>query len=171
MSEITTIRNVGSSETAAPYDLSPEIEVRIATEPDEVEAHFELRHQVFVREQGIFPETDRDEHDENGILLIACRRGRIVGAVRCYPVTMNVWYGGRLAVHPDYRKYDIGVRLVRKAVETVMNDPGVKHFLATVQIQNVRFFKRLGWISIDQPFLMKGRRHQLMEKPLNRCSQ
>ncbi len=149
---------------------TPDLELRIASEPWEIGAYYRIRHQVFVEEQGIFQGTDRDDHDESSIPIIACCEGRIAGAVRCYPKSEGVWYGGRLAVHRDYRKYDIGARLVRKAVWTMERHPEVRRFLANVQIQNVRFFRRLGWIRIGQPFILQGKRHQLMEIALARDS-
>jgi putative N-acetyltransferase (TIGR04045 family) len=149
----------------------PKIDLRVASGAAEIEAHFKIRRQVFVEEHGLFEGTDRDTHDDEGIHIVACLSGKIVGAVRCYPEGEGVWYGGRLAVHPDFRKYDLGARLVRKAVETMECTAGVTRFLANIQIQNVRFFKRLGWIRIGEPFLYRGVRHQVMEKVLCRCAE
>ena len=145
-----------------------EIDLRVASEPAEIEAHFEIRRQVFVEEHGLFDGTDRDTHDDTGVHIIACLNRQIVGAVRCYPEGEGVWYGGRLAVHADFRKYDLGARLVRKAVETMEGTAGVTRFLAKIQIQNVHYFERLGWISLSEPFLHRGVRHQMMEKILGR---
>ena len=49
----------------------------------------------------------------------------------------------RLGVHSDFRRHhQIGKGLIWKAVTTA-NGWGCDRFLATVQIQNVRFFRRL----------------------------
>jgi putative N-acetyltransferase (TIGR04045 family) len=152
-------------------DPDSEIDLRVASGVADLEAHFKIRRQVFVEEHGLFEGTDRDTHDDEGIHIVACLSGKIVGAVRCYPEGEGVWYGGRLAVHPDFRKYDLGARLVRKAVETMECTPDVTRFLANIQIQNVRFFKRLGWIRIGEPFVYRGVRHQVMEKVLSRCAE
>ncbi len=153
----------------SPQSSTPVLELRIASEPWELEAYYTIRHQVFVEEQGIFKDSDRDEHDETSIHIIACCDSRIAGVVRCYPESKGIWYGGRLAVYQDYRKYDIGTRLVRKAVETMEQYEDVERFLAKIQIRNVRFFKKLGWFRVGQPFLLNGIRHQLMEVSLNRA--
>ncbi len=146
----------------------PEVDLRVASGAAEIAAHFEIRRQVFVEEHGLFEGSDRDAHDNEGIHIVACLNGQIVGAVRCYPAGEGVWYGGRLAVHPDFRKSNLGARLVRKAVETMECTAGVSRFIARIQIQNVRFFKRLGWISLGEHFLYRGVRHQMMEKLLER---
>ncbi len=150
---------------------TPKLELRIASEPWELEAYFTIRHQVFVEEQGIFEDSDRDEHDEISIPIIACCDGRIAGVVRCYQESEGIWYGGRLAVHMDYRRYDLGTRLVQEAVETMKRHDDVDRFLAKVQIQNVRYFRRLGWFRVGEPFAYNGVRHQLMENPLDRGTQ
>ena len=158
--------NSRAAAAAGKPDPDLELDLRVASEPAEIEAHFEIRRQVFVEEHGLFDGTDRDTHDDTGVHIIACLNRQIVGAVRCYPEGEGVWYGGRLAVHTDFRKYDLGARLVRKAVETMECTTGVTRFLANVQIQNVHYFERLGWISLGEPFLHRGMRHQVMEKIL-----
>jgi putative N-acetyltransferase (TIGR04045 family) len=163
--------NSGASEVVGRLDSDPHIDLRVASETAEIEAHFEIRRQVFVEEHGLFEGTDRDLHDNDGIHIVACLNGRIVGAVRCYPDEDGIWYGGRLAVHPDFRTCNLGARLVRKAVETMEHTEGVTRFLARIQIQNVRFFRRLGWISLGEHFLYRGVRHQMMEKILDRCAE
>lgn len=143
--------------------------VRIATTPDEIAACLQIRRRVFVEEQGIFTGSDLDDYDERSIHIMASLDGRIVGTVRCYRRSGRLWYGGRLAVLPEYRVYNIGALLVRKAVETMRLNPEVSRFLATVQIQNVRFFKRLGWIPVGRSIYLKGVKHQVMESPLDRA--
>tara|TARA_B100000315_G_scaffold65867_1_gene59790 strand:+ start:13798 stop:14310 length:513 start_codon:yes stop_codon:yes gene_type:complete len=140
--------------------------LKIATTYRELEEYYRIRHKVFVVEQKIFKNTDKDKHDENAIPIIACYKYKAVGAVRCYPKTKKVWLGGRLAVDKDFRKYNIGALLVHKAVETMNNRSDVHRFLATIQLQNVRFFRRIGWIKLGRIFIMKGKKHQMMEKVL-----
>jgi len=144
------------------------VEIRVAETQDELDDYMLLRHEVFVSEQGIFPSTDRDRHDAAAIPIIARVAGRIAGVVRCYRHRGGVWYGGRLAVRPEYRtEINLGAMLVRKAVELMRARKDVRRFLATVQLQNVRFFQRIGWVKLGKPFLMQDRKHQIMEKKLH----
>jgi putative N-acetyltransferase (TIGR04045 family) len=152
-----------------------EIEIKVAVASGEIQSYFAIRRQVFVEEQQIFHETDVDGFDSVAIPILAMADGRPAGAVRCYPKRPGracVWFGGRLAVHREHRtSCNIGALLVRKAVEVMEGRGDVKRFLATIQIQNVRFFKRLGWVCLGRPFMMNSRKHQMMEKPLRRISQ
>jgi putative N-acetyltransferase (TIGR04045 family) len=145
----------------------PRVELSVAQTPEMLAEYYRVRQEVFVHEQGIFQGSDQDEHDANAIPIIALVEGRVAGVVRCYPDKNGVWYGGRLAVRTDYRTgFNLGPQLVRKAVETMERRSGVTRFLATVQIQNVRFFQRLGWVRVGQSCMIQGRKHQLMEKIL-----
>jgi len=86
--------------------------------------------------------------------------------VRIVEQQPRVWYGGRLGVHREFRRHNqIGKGLIWKAVTTA-HGWGCDRFLATVQIQNVRFFQRLHWSSIDE-LEIKGIPHHLMEADLS----
>jgi len=152
----------------APEDAALEPVFKIAVTQREIEEHFRIRHEVFVEEQKIFKKTDRDYHDDDAIPIIACYQYRAVGAVRCYPNTKKTWFGGRLAVHKDFRTSNIGAMLVHKAVDTMNRHPDVQKFLAVIQLQNVRFFQRLEWVKRGRIFTMKGIKHHVMERLLDK---
>lgn len=134
---------------------------------------FAIRHAVFVEEQGIFTNTDQDEHDRSSIHLVARQRDKIVGTVRVYhdPYSDNGnWIGGRLAVHPDHRTFRVGELLVKEAMKRVKKK-GCKEFTAHIQEKNVRFFQKLGWATIGAPETFHGRAHQQMQADLGRVTE
>jgi len=127
---------------------------------------FEIRHNVFVKEQMLFQESDRDEDDSKSTFLVAKMDGRVVGTVRVFPVNQNGrWIGGRLAIQEPFRHSGAGELLVREAVRCVKKQ-GCQHFTAHIQAENVPFFLRLGWKSIGPLEDFHGRPHQLMEADL-----
>lgn len=142
---------------------------KVAETEEELKGHFAVRHAIFVEEQKLFDETDLDEYDEYAVHLVAVDKdtGAVVGAVRCYPAEPGVWYGGRLAVLKEARHNinAIGPRLCKLA-EKVVVQRGCHRFLAYIQMQNVRFFQRLGWQSIGEPVIHVGQPHQLMQASL-----
>ncbi|QXE92656.1 GNAT family N-acetyltransferase [Geomonas subterranea] len=146
----------------------PSFRIEVANSSWKLSGYFQVRKEVFVNEQEIYSVTDLDDHDGDAIPLVAIMNERVVGAVRCYRKSGTLWYGGRLAVLPEYRIYNIGAMLVRKAVEVMSCHPEADRFLATVQIQNVRFFKRLGWFPLGHPIMLVGVKHQVMEHLLGR---
>ena len=141
-------------------------ELRLARGPEELAAYFGIRRAVFVEEQGLFAGSDFDGHDHDALPIVALLEGRVVGVVRCYPAGGGIWYGGRLAVHPDHRTGQVGALLVRKAVELMRSRGDVRRFLATIQLQNVGFFRRLGWVRVGRVVRLHGKPHQVMERPL-----
>ncbi|MDR2056378.1 MAG: GNAT family N-acetyltransferase [Desulfovibrio sp.] len=148
-----------------------DVVLSVASLPEDLAEYFRVRAEVFVEEQGLFTGSDEDEHDAGGVHIIAKAHGCVVGVVRCYRHKGNVWYGGRLAVRKEYRTgVNIGAMLVRKAVEVMIARGNVRRFLAAVQLQNVRFFQRIGWARLGRPFMMRGRKHQIMENKLARGS-
>jgi putative N-acetyltransferase (TIGR04045 family) len=132
---------------------APGLSCRAARTEPEREAHFRIRHQVFVREQRLFLAPgggrgdDRDGHDTDPatIHVIGLAGGDICGTVRFYPLTApGLWQGDRLAVLPPYRRLGLGGPLVRFAV-TAAARRGGQRMEAYIQPGNVAFFEWLGW--------------------------
>jgi putative N-acetyltransferase (TIGR04045 family) len=135
-----------------------------------LERYWDLRSRIFCQEQHLFEQHDRDDLDAIAYPIAAVnhsaeRGGDVVGVVRILEKSPRIWYGGRLGVDADFRRHNqIGKGLIWKAVTTA-NGWGCDRFLATVQIQNVRFFQRLHWRSTDE-LEIRGITHHLMEADL-----
>lgn len=128
---------------------------------------FQIRHQVFVREQNLFERSDADQNDAKSTHLVAELEGRIVGTVRVFPTGDSAdWIGGRLAILKEYRKSGAGELLVRTAVSYVKKQ-GCNQFNAQIQKEKVSFFSRLGWKAVGPVFDYHGKPHQLMEADLD----
>jgi putative N-acetyltransferase (TIGR04045 family) len=141
---------------------------KLATDSQEIDDYFALRRSIFAKEQQIFEGDDRDHIDQIAypIVAIAPNTQQVIGVVRIYEVAPGIWYGGRLGTHSDYRKgWQIGKGLIHKAVTTA-NSWGCHRFLATVQLQNVRFFERFHWQSLEELSIC-DRPHHLMEADLS----
>ena len=144
---------------------------KVAETDKERAEYYAVRQTIFVEEQGLFHGTDVDEHDDDfrtiHLVAVDTETGAVVGAVRCYTIGNEVWYGGRLAVLPDYRHHPaaIGPNLCRLAEASVI-ERGCRRFLAYIQMQNVRFFKRLDWSVVGEPLDYHGCPHQLMAASL-----
>jgi putative N-acetyltransferase (TIGR04045 family) len=137
--------------------------------------YWQLRSAIFCQEQHLFEDCDRDEKDAIAYPIAALSHDArlangdpsgVVGVVRILEESPRVWYGGRLGVHPECRRHNqIGKGLIWKAVTTA-HGWGCDRFLATVQIQNVRFFERLHWQSLKE-LEIRGVSHHLMEADLS----
>lgn len=136
----------------------------------EIEQANKLRRDVFCNEQKIFFASDQDEIDEQAQCLVAiANQGgwheKVVGTVRIHQPFKAVWWGSRLAVHPDFRhQKGLGAALIKLAVSSA-HALGCRQFLAQVQMQNERLFKKLNWQT--QGYVdLRGQQHAMMEADL-----
>jgi putative N-acetyltransferase (TIGR04045 family) len=145
------------------------IECRAVRTADELVAHYKVRHRVFVDEQGIFPGSDRDQHDQDpaAIHVVGFVDGVIGGAVRLFPLdpAARRWQGDRLAVLTEHRTHGLGAPLVRHAVRLAAAGGG-EIMTAHIQLPNVAFFRRLGWECDGGAETYAGLPHQPMSIPL-----
>jgi putative N-acetyltransferase (TIGR04045 family) len=170
----TTSRPVAARPVAATLNC------RAVTTRAERDAHFQVRRQVFVAEQGLFrgtngrsgrsgidgdrDGTDRDGHDDDPatIHVVGLADDQICGTVRLYPLgTDGMWKGDRLAVLPSHRHLGLGAPLVRFAVSSA-GRLGGREMEAFIQPANVAFFRWLGWRRTGDLVDYAGIPHQRM---------
>jgi putative N-acetyltransferase (TIGR04045 family) len=132
---------------------------------EQVAAHHQIRHQIFVEEQGLFHPSDVDEQDgrPDVIRVLALCESVPAGAVRLFPLDPGGlrWQGDRLAVLPEFRTQGVGKPLVRFAVATA-GALGGTEMVAHIQLANVAFFVQLGWQAAGEVEIYVGVAHQPM---------
>jgi len=151
--------------------VPPRFTIKLATEAWEVAAAMRLRRDVFCREQRLFAESDRDAADAIATTIVAVKYAMgmpdiVVGTVRIHAAAPRAWVGSRLAIRAPFRGVvGLGAGLVYRAVSTA-NARGCDDFTATVQSQNVRFFRRLQWEALDS-CVLHGVPHTRMRADLD----
>jgi putative N-acetyltransferase (TIGR04045 family) len=147
------------------------VECRPAATSEELAAHHAVRHAVFVTDQRVFAESDRDPQDDNPRTLhvVGMVDDVVGGTVRLFPLDgePGLWQGDRLAVLHEHRLRGLGEPLVRYAVRTAA-ELGGRRMVAHVQLPNVRFFERLGWHHDGDVEVYAGVPHQPMAIDLQR---
>ena len=141
-----------------------EVKCKLVETEEELQEAYAIRYEIFVKEQKLFPKSDRDEFDLRAIHIVALCGDRVVGTVRVYEKESAVWLGSRLAVRKAFRGR-AGKMLIEKAVETVRKKKAGR-FVAYVQKTNVPFFRRHRWKSVGEVVEYQGVPHQLMEAQL-----
>ncbi len=165
--------SVASSAEILPY-RAPTVLLTLAREPWQRAAYERIRRAIFVEEQALFAGSDRDEHDETALPIVAIgltagTPDEVVGVVRIYETKPGLWYGGRLGLAHGYRRRSaVGSLLVNAAVATA-RALGATRFLATIQLANVTYFERQHF-RVCGPALDGGVQHQLMAAELARFS-
>lgn len=129
----------------------------------ELTEHLRIRYEVFVCEQQLFANSDRDAHDDDPstIHVLGLADGVPAGSVRLYPLGDGLWKGDRLAVLRRHRRDGIGRPLVKCAVALAASLGGSR-MDAHIQLPNVTFFTVLGWSCVGEPADQFGVPHQRM---------
>ncbi|KAI0375873.1 acyl-CoA N-acyltransferase [Pilatotrama ljubarskyi] len=132
---------------------------------------YDVRIDVFHREQGFPLETEIDDYDEEAthILLRLVPSGQPIGTIRC--VKLKDYYKlTRLAVLKDYRQYRFGRLLVESLHDYVKSDarasglggPDTVKVVAHSQIPVKGFYSKFGYVPEGEEFDEDGAPHQKM---------
>lgn len=143
---------------------APPLVCRPVHDAAELAEHHRIRREVFVHEQRLFLADDADAYDgaPSTVHVLGMVDGLPAGTVRLYPAGADgLWKGDRLAVLRQHRRSQIGRPLVRLAVRLAAARGGAC-MTASVQEPNVRFFAKLGWTPVGEPFDLLGAPHQTM---------
>ena len=140
------------------------ITVRQAETAEEWEACFRIREAVFVTEQHVPPDLERDDDDAGALHFIAMEGVTPIGTGRAVLKdagdTAKI---GRVAVLPDHRGLGVGALLIG-AREACPALHGVACFRLDAQTHAIPFYARLGYRTISGEFLDAGIPHCGMEK-------
>jgi len=127
-------------------------------------AVFALRHEVFVIEQAVPPELERDELDDSAIHLVALRGADVAGTLRIV-VSGHSARIGRMAVQAQARRCGVGTRLMTTA-EAVTSQMGIKTIVLHAQLAASGFYQRLGYRRRGELFEEAGIMHIEMVKAI-----
>ncbi|HLZ38318.1 MAG TPA: GNAT family N-acetyltransferase [Mycobacteriales bacterium] len=135
-----------------------------AESAEEVAAAYDVRRWVFVDEQRVPLDLERDEADETADHFLACDGATAVGAARLVR-RGQVGVLGRLAVLPAARGRHLGVALVH-AIERHVRACGLATIELHAQTPVRGFYEALGYAPYGAEFLEAGIPHVSMRKYL-----
>jgi predicted GNAT family N-acyltransferase len=131
---------------------------------DLMPAAFALRHQVFVEEQAVPPELERDAFDALAIHLVALAGEEVIGTLRIV-VSGDSAKIGRMAVLAAHRNSGIGSRLMERATE-IARTMNVQEITLHAQLSAKAFYARLGYRVEGEEFEEAGIAHVTMRKTI-----
>ncbi len=137
--------------------------IRPAT-PADLPAVFALRFEVFVDEQHVSPEEERDAHDAEARHYIAEEDGVAIGCARVLTEGDSA-HIGRLAVKRVCRGRGVGAAICRAVIDDC-RAAGCRRIWLNAQLHAVGFYERLGFCAMGDIFLDAGIEHRRMELPL-----
>ncbi len=120
-----------------------------------------LRIEVFVREQGVPLEMERDEFDPVSLHAVCTVGGEVIGTGRLLPDG----HIGRLAVARDRRGHGVGGRMLQALVAEAARR-GLAEVVLHAQVQAEAFYARHGFVADGPVFDEVGIAHRLMRREL-----
>lgn len=118
-----------------------------------------IRTEVFVQEQGIALDLERDAADAQALHAVAYNRlGQAVATGRLLPAQDGTAQVGRLAVHRVLRGGGVGQQLLQ-ALTQAARTRGDRQLALHAQRSAEGFYRRLGWQPHGEPFMEAGVSH------------
>ncbi len=104
-----------------------------------------------------------------GLVLVARRKGRLIGSVRAEVSSNGFWFIGRLMVAPDLQRQGIGRQLM-DAIEarTPPHALGCQLCTGGLSVRNLAFYRRRGYVEVQRSTNPAGVAVVVMERPLSR---
>lgn len=132
---------------------------RVVDEAEFKEA-LELRYQVFVDEQGVPRNLERDDDDLVANHVLVQDNGKTVG---CGRIVIKEDYGkiGRIAVAKSSRKQGVGTMVCQELIE-IAKEKGYKKVKLHAQLNSKGFYKRIGFQEFGDKFMEAGIPHIMM---------
>ena len=127
----------------------------------EFERCFQIRLEVFVHEQNVPLEEERDEYDATALHFLATENGEALGTARV--ILKNASASAkitRVAVAKSARGRGIGAALIQHIEITV----SVPEYLLDAQSHALAFYQRLGYAAYGDEFMEAGIPHFHMRK-------
>lgn len=135
------------------------------TRTDDLQTCLKLRFEVFVDEQGVPAEIERDADDARAIHLLAVRDGRPLGTARILRKgeTGKI---GRVCVVKFARGTGLGAALIEACLDAMRAEGGFAKATLGSQTHAIPFYEKLGFAAYGPEFDDAGIPHRMMEKPL-----
>ena len=124
-----------------------------------------LRYEVFVIEQGVPIDRERDEMDATAIHILATTTDRDLGTARIF-VSGETARIGRVCVVADARGTGLGTSLIRKALDIAGDMPGLRQVRLGAQTHALAFYEKLGFVAEGPIYDDAGIPHRDMVQPL-----
>ena len=121
---------------------------------------YAIRDRVFVKEQGVPQQMERDLNDKQAIHFLAFTRRKAIGTARVV-IRRKSAKIGRMAVLKSHRRNGVGSKLLNRAVETAQKRGAQKIYLHA-QVSAIGFYQAMHFSCVGPVFQEAGIAHQKM---------
>ena len=152
--------------------LSDQIVISPVSNEAELMQALAIREVVFIEEQSVPEDMERDDDDAKAFHLLAMQGGHAIGTGRLVvlnsaPEGESGQWGrvGRMAVLQAYRRSGVGTRLLA-ALEEEARKRGMTGIMLHAQLSAMDFYKRHGYVPHGAVFEEAGMPHLEMKRRL-----
>ncbi|HIE82387.1 MAG TPA: GNAT family N-acetyltransferase [Dehalococcoidia bacterium] len=145
------------------------IELMISSSAEQMRLGFNIRAEVFVREQGVQPHVERDGKDQTATHYLAKLGDAAIGTARSRVLNQTEVKVERVAIIKEYRSLGLGFKFMQYIL-TQLSGEGVVKVTIHAQADVVSFYRKLGFISKGLEFIEAGIIHQEMSVSLTQTN-
>ena len=131
----------------------------------ELRGAFEVRRQVFIKEQNIPEDLEFDTYDREALHMVVKDGKRVIGTARVLFLTANQVKLERMAISEPFRRKGIGRRIIYYLNEELIKRQ-VEKVVLHAQCSAITFYKSCGFEESGAPFWEVGIKHIKMQKQL-----
>lgn len=130
----------------------------------------DLRVQIFVNEQGVDPNIERDEYDvldnpEVDHFALTIKEDVVIGTCRCRRIDEHTMILGRFSIHPVLRHQGFGLKFLR-VIQDYYYHQKVENILIHAQQHAISFYESAGYKPFGETYFEAGIPHQNMKLTL-----
>lgn len=125
---------------------------RRAVNPADIQSCMEIRRQVFMDEQNVTLEEERDGLDDQALHFLALENGKAVGAARVRFLG-TVAKIERVAVQKSRRGKGTGKKLMGFILSELRGKPGITAFTLSAQTPVIPFYEALGFSAYGDEYM------------------
>lgn len=137
--------------------------IKVTTE-NELQQAFDIRREVFVKEQHVPLEIELDEYDQTAVHFIGLEGDQVVAAGR-FRIINDHGKLERICVHKDYRHQSLGKQMIAE-MEKELTNQHIHHAELHAQTHALGFYRKLGYKVVSEEFMDAGIPHVSMVKEL-----
>jgi predicted GNAT family N-acyltransferase len=143
-----------------------EVTVRPARDAKEIQAAMDLRVKVFIGEQGVDAEEERDDLDDASLQIVGLDESGVIATCRLRDLGGGEWKLERMAVEQRLRGNGVGGQLLAGA-EREARERGAREMVLHAQRRAESFYAARGYVAEGDIFLEAEIEHVRMRKALD----
>ena len=140
----------------------PQVDIHPVKNQQELEEMFYQRWLVLRSPLGMEIGSERDNHEDGALHLIAMCDRKIIASARLRELSPKLGSISYVAVLPEFQNQGIGTKLIKKLIAKAQQK-NVKTLRLMSRINAIKFYQKLGFSEQENPFEYLGIPHIFMQ--------